>query len=281
MRALLPAMMLLLSLPQAALAEAVGQVVAVIGLVERIAIDGARVPLKADGAIHLGDRLLSGADGRAKLMLRDDSILKLSPSSELHINEQLIGPSGESSTGLGLVKGRVRALLGRKLGAASRFEITTPVAVAGVRGTDFEVWSNGRTVVRCYEGRVAVRNIDEAVAQEVLLEAGMFTSVSEGLAPSAPRGFTPGAATPGVESVDPESEGEDAQFEQLELELPGIEPLPPQPELGLSLPQRQYGFDWIIEEPLYGDISEQQQGTTNEPSDGGLSLPINIQVPLP
>ncbi len=282
MRRLLFALMLpLLGVPQLVAAEVVGQVVAVIGMVERVGTDGVRTALQSDGDVYLGDRLLSGADGRAKLMLRDDSILKLSPSSELHISEQLIGANGESSTGLGLVKGRVRALLGRKLGAASRFEIHTPVAVAGVRGTDFEVWSNGRTVVRCFEGRVAVRNLDESLAREVLLEPNMFTSVSEGVEPSAPRGFTRGTPPPGFEPLDPESGDEDLRFEEQELSLPGITPLPSQPELGLILPERQYTFDWIVEESLYSNVSEQQQSIINEPPSGVITLPVGIQVPLP
>ncbi|MEW6778206.1 MAG: FecR family protein, partial [Bdellovibrionota bacterium] len=83
------------------------------------------------------DVIETGANGRARILLSDSSVLTLSEQSKLRIDEQVYDPAkGERKSLLNLFRGKVRAVVSKYLNASkSRFEIHTPTAVAGVRGT--------------------------------------------------------------------------------------------------------------------------------------------------
>lgn len=175
--------------------DIVAKVVSAIGTVDVIRYDsGIQQPLVFKSAIYLGDSIVTGVGSQAKLLLSDSSILKIGPSSELQINEMVIGVNDASKTTIDLIKGRLRSVIGKKLSANSHYEIHTSVAIAGVRGTDFEVVVSvsGETLVRSFEGSVAVVNVDIEVPGEVLLEPNTFTAVTEGTTPEAPEEIAPG-----------------------------------------------------------------------------------------
>lgn len=145
--------------------DPVGNAVAVLGsvTVER-ALDGTQEPLLMNSELFLDDKIITGVDGLVKLLLRDESILKVSPNSELIISSMIVGPGEDGKSTVDLLKGRLRSVIGNSLGANTEFEVTTSVAVAGVRGTDFEVvhvlvdgeWVTG---VRVYDGAVEFEGI--------------------------------------------------------------------------------------------------------------------------
>ncbi|MFT4675416.1 MAG: hypothetical protein ACI9K8_001156 [Reinekea sp.] len=174
-------------------ADSVGNAVAVIGSVSVVrSLDGVEESLFNNGAVFLNDRVLTGADGLVKLLLRDESILKISPNSEVSISAMIAGPGADGSSTVDLLKGKLRSVIGNKLGANTEFNINTPVAIAGVRGTDFEVvhlLRNGQWVtgVRCYDGAVelAVPGVSDSIG--LLILPSQYSLASLGEPPSEPQ----------------------------------------------------------------------------------------------
>ncbi|MBU2862284.1 FecR family protein [Reinekea forsetii] len=172
--------------------EPVGNAVVVIGsvTVKRDAT-GQSEALVAQGELFLNDVIVTGPDGLAKLLLRDDTTLKISPNSEVVISEMIAGPDAEGRSKVDLLKGRLRSVIGNKLGENTKFDIETPVAVAGVRGTDFEVVHiqvNGEWVtgVRCFDGSVEITSTGAGLASSagVIILPAQYTSVKANALPT-------------------------------------------------------------------------------------------------
>ncbi len=148
-------------------------------------------------AVLLGDRLRTQPASRLKLLLKDESVLTLGPSSELSVDEQVVADSGGTSA-LSVVTGAVRAVVPPRYGTpGSRFDVSTPTAVAGVRGTTFVVAYDRaaeRTRVLCLSGVVSVRGAVGA-RREVTLRAGELTEIGRDGIPTKPR-------TPTSDEVD-------------------------------------------------------------------------------
>jgi len=283
-----------------AAAEPVGRVVAVSGEADVIrSSDNSRHALVFKDPIFLNDRIITAAASQVKLLLNDDSILKVSPTSELRVSEQVVGPGEESRTTVNLLKGKLRSIIGKQLGGNSRFEVHTDVAVAGVRGTDFEVLAAGETLVRCFTGKVQVGNIDPKILQFVMLTANMFTRVLKGLPPTPPAFIAPGerlrSKLSQAESDEGEDEGGDEgdtgdseglmddEIEQLDGGEGDVvledDTLPTPPDTTLT--DKTLLLEGVLENEIYGDPTKGQIEIVVEPASTGISVPINITIPAP
>lgn len=89
--------------------------------------------------LNVGDVLQTGQDSSLGMILRDDSILSMGPSSQLVINEFLYIPAeGKLGLLIKIMRGTIAYLtgvIGKLSPGTARFE--TPVATIGVRGTHF------------------------------------------------------------------------------------------------------------------------------------------------
>jgi len=284
-------------------ADMVGKVVAVSGRAEVIrSSDRSRHPLAFKDAVFLNDRIVTAAASQVKLLLNDDSILKVSPTSELLVSEQVVGPGDESRTTVNLLKGKLRSIIGKKLGGNSRFEVHTDVAVAGVRGTDSEVLAAGETLVRCFTGLVQVGNIDPNILKSVLLKANTFTRVLKGQVPTPPAFIPPGERLRSKlsketrDSSGDEGEGDDGAGEggesealiedelgQLEGEqnggLPDGTGLPSPPDS--TMLDKTLLYENILENDIYGDPSKGQIEIVVEPAVTGIAVPLDVTIPAP
>jgi hypothetical protein len=142
-----------------------------------------------DGApIYLGDSLRTGAGGRLKLIFTDKSILILAENSHLAVTEHVYDPDQRKRRSLyKLYEGKVRAIVGELFGAQSRFEIQTPVALAGVKGTDLETHHEKPcSTVYSHVGDVYAKNLVPALGGEVTFNAGFLTVICEGKGPTEP-----------------------------------------------------------------------------------------------
>ena len=113
----------------------------------------------ADRNARAGSVLRTGKDGHATLRWPDGTTLRVSPETTLTIDKCTFDKRGDVSLSrFTLSAGRVWVHVVKMLSAESKFEISTPTATAGVRGTSFavEVGSDGATDVRVYEGEVQV-----------------------------------------------------------------------------------------------------------------------------
>ncbi|HTN32832.1 MAG TPA: FecR family protein [Marinobacter sp.] len=101
--------------------------------------DGRRRPLTPDTLIRVGDAILSGS-GTATISLADGSEVRVSSGSHLEFNRLTqYGKSGMADTRLRLLKGEVHTRVKPIIDGGARFEISTPSAVAAVRGTVFSI----------------------------------------------------------------------------------------------------------------------------------------------
>jgi len=142
--------------------------------------------------VYLGETLRTGNPGRVRIVFQDDSVLNVGDSSEVVIDEQVFDPgAGTHRSSFSLLRGKLRALVSEYYSSpGAAYEIETPTAVAGVRGTEFVLSFDERlqrTEVVGVTGQVAVRNLQGRQADEVLITAREVTTVERGQRPSAPR----------------------------------------------------------------------------------------------
>jgi hypothetical protein len=146
-----------------------------------------------DGAaVRLGDSFRTGPGGRVKMIFDDKSILILAEKSVLDITRHVYDPSTKQRESLyKLYEGKVRALVGELFGANSKFEIQSPTAVAGVKGTDFEEsYAKPCTTIYSNAGSVYGHNVDPKVVGEVIVQGGMYTVICERKPPTNPQDAT-------------------------------------------------------------------------------------------
>ncbi len=107
--------------------------------------------------VFRNELLETSARSRLELKLDDDTKLALGPSARLHLDDYVVGTSdGVTKITLKLLKGAFRFITGQN--KSEVYEIVTPSATIGVRGTVFDVFigRNGDTVVLLHEGEVEI-----------------------------------------------------------------------------------------------------------------------------
>jgi len=123
--------------------------------------DGPFRRLNEENDIYEGDWLKTDRDARLEARLVDRSVLRLGPESRLRMEKAKFSKGDEApkSVSMKLFAGRMWAKVTKLFGDSS-FDVTTPNAVAGVRGTAFGVdqGKDKSTTVRVYSGKVMVSN---------------------------------------------------------------------------------------------------------------------------
>ena len=99
--------------------------------------DGRRMVALPGSGLVLGDVLSTGATGALGVILRDDTVLSLGPSTETRIEQFAFEPAEQK---LGMVLRVSRGLISYISGKISKLSpgsvrIETPVATLGIRGT--------------------------------------------------------------------------------------------------------------------------------------------------
>jgi ferric-dicitrate binding protein FerR (iron transport regulator) len=135
------------------------------------------------------DEVKTERGGRVRIELFDGSVLNVGSESQLRI---LKHDARHQQTTLELLYGRLLASAVRITKPNGKFDVRTPVAVAGVVGTQFGLRVDpDSTDVVCREGFVRVRSVDENFVGEVVIQAGEFTHVERGKPPSPPAPASP------------------------------------------------------------------------------------------
>lgn len=96
--------------------------------------------------LTVAQRLQTGADGAASMVLRDGTVLTVGPNSAIEINEFAFDATTQQGHFLlDLFQGSVRVITGilAKVNP-DVFKVRTPTSVVGVRGTDFIVETEAR-----------------------------------------------------------------------------------------------------------------------------------------
>ncbi|MGE3973830.1 MAG: FecR domain-containing protein [Bdellovibrionales bacterium] len=132
-------------------------------------------PLKLGQGVFNEDIIRTGEDGKIKIMFLDKTTVSLIPKSKTQI--QYEGKPGESKTLLDLMYGTIRSTVTSNQEHSEHFQIRTPSAVAGVRGTDFITTyyeTSKITKVQTLEGSVELKSL--AGKNKVLVSGGYYAS---------------------------------------------------------------------------------------------------------
>ncbi len=173
-------------------------VTAVTGNVRYKSGDGPFQRLNVGEQLNGGENVLSGPRSSATYRFADGTVLTQQATSKLSFGRlAAYGKTGMVSTELSLDSGRLEARAGKQLAPAGGFKVRTPVAVAGLRGTDFRlnVSEDGKFLRNeVMEGAVAVA----AQGREVSVAGGYGTVAEAGKPPEAPRKLL---TAPGAEGL--------------------------------------------------------------------------------
>ena len=114
--------------------------------------------LVVDGPVYMGDVIRTGPKGLAQIRLRDDTKLVVGPSSYMRVDKFVFSGNKASAINLNAVRGAFRFITGVSVKKA--YEIKTPSATIGVRGTrfDFSIDRRGRMAIALYEGAAQLCN---------------------------------------------------------------------------------------------------------------------------
>jgi len=116
-----------------------------------------RLSAELKSPVDWGDSIQTQADGRARVALDDGSLLNVGADSTFQVTQH---NSGEQQTEVDLTYGRIRSKVVKLTRPNAKFEVHTPVGVAGVVGTDFYVfYENNMMQLVVMEGRVHFCNL--------------------------------------------------------------------------------------------------------------------------
>jgi FecR-like protein len=175
----------------AAAAEPIASIKVVTGVVELLR-SGKLPAMKASvgDSLSAGDLVRTKSGGYAEVQYRDGSLLKIAQRSRVDIGEQ---GKGNEPTNAKLVRGKVQAIVEPATGQAAkgkRFEIRTPNAVAGVRGTDW-ITTFHRNVTGVFVNRGTVYTYNRLLPDRIVnVTQSTLTTITAGAPPTKPRPAT-------------------------------------------------------------------------------------------
>lgn len=156
-------------------------------------------PLHVGDSLEEGGRIETGEDGAVEVSFADGSSFSLKPNSVFSLVRSREKGDELVLHDLFLRAGRVVSRIRKATGREQRYNIRTPAAVAGARGTEFRVSVDAEETTRSevLAGTVAV----EAMRREVRLREGEGTGVRKGEIPQPPRLLLPPPAPRALEPV--------------------------------------------------------------------------------
>lgn len=134
---------------------------------------GQDITPKAGMLVGGKDQILT-REGRLDLQTRAGALIRLKPGSEMSVSHIVGGKDTEVDLKSGSLTARME-----KAGAREAFNIATPTAIAGVRGTSFQVQAAKNGVgVRVLDGRVEVKSGTGAGQKSVIADEATRVSQS-------------------------------------------------------------------------------------------------------
>jgi hypothetical protein len=167
-----------------------GSVLAVVGEASLTPAHSASAPAQVGAAIAPGTEIRTGSGGYVTIQLADGSVLKVQSSTTAQLEKSdHYESAGFFASTLRLLQGRLEALVAHMTGGEPRFEVKTPQALLGVRGTDFRIAvDEARQVTRSevLDGAVSVGAATSKRHPTQQLAAGFGTQVNANQGAIAP-----------------------------------------------------------------------------------------------
>jgi TolA-binding protein len=140
-------------------------------------------PLTSGTRLSVGAGIKTGANGWARLELSDGSVLSLGNHTELELSSIKTGRKKREGL-FTLNGGKLRASVAKLAGQQTDFRFRSPTAVAGVKGTEFLMLSQGEAnVLFGIDGLVSVAGTGKNREQQPLA-AGSMVQTTRGAAPA-------------------------------------------------------------------------------------------------
>jgi hypothetical protein len=134
--------------------EAKGLVVASKGTVIATANGGSR-ELKQGDEVFISDEIMTGPKSFAVLQFLDGAKVTVKPNSEIVIDDYVYNGNADDKAQLNLVSGGLRVITGAMAkNNPENYKVKTPVALMGVRGTEFAIQLCGDDI--CDDGGIEV-----------------------------------------------------------------------------------------------------------------------------
>ena len=161
------------------------KVATVSGPVSRRNGEGADEPLRKDDLLLPGQTVVTGADGYTHLILPDNTYTRIEPDSRFTINYLIRLADGSIKADFSLNKGDIIHWMQQKLRPNDTFRTRTPIAVTGIRGTEYRLKTTGANAntVETLHGLVEVASAGKTIA----LPAETGSRIRQGQPPQAPR----------------------------------------------------------------------------------------------
>jgi len=170
-----------ISIPADLLPEEASQarVLAIAGNVKEINAKGIESSLAVGSIVYEGSQISTDKNSFVTFGLPDDSRISVPSNSQVNLAKLRMTQYVKSPrTQIKLVQGKVESKVTPLSQNKGRFEVSSPLAIAGVRGTHFRVGVNENGVANeVLEGGVAVGNKDKP--QALVLPAGQGNIVSK------------------------------------------------------------------------------------------------------
>lgn len=161
----------------------VGGIKVLSGSVTVVHADGKKIKVDGEMRVRESDTIQSAAESTALVQFDGGNKLHVHPDTVVQVKEYT---DPQDSAGrkalLQLIKGKIRSQVEQKYnGKTSYYRVTTPAAVAGVRGTDFVMEHHEgaqiETRVETLTGKVTLASLDEKQIRELLRgEGAVFTA---------------------------------------------------------------------------------------------------------
>ena len=177
-------LVLQLIIPYSTFAAAVGEFTSVVGNVTQTRAKEVIRPV-AKSTIELKDLIVTARTSSATMVFSDDSTITLSENTKLEIKGFLF--KDKSRRGIfSLAIGKLTANVKKYIGSDNVFEVHSPTAVVGVRGTGFEfveATKDGMATVTCMDGSLTMSALSATgeVISTAVLEAGQVAVIIGGV----------------------------------------------------------------------------------------------------
>jgi hypothetical protein len=136
--------------------DSAGMVVASRGEVIAMSDGGSR-ELKQGGFVYVNDEILTSNRSFAVLQFTDGAKVTVRPDSTLIIEQYLYAGNATDEATLNLVSGGLRVITGAMAKTnPENYKVRTPVALMGVRGTEFSIYLCGDTVCDENDQEIAI-----------------------------------------------------------------------------------------------------------------------------
>lgn len=206
-------MMLFLMLSVIAMLADIGRVQLVVGDVT-IERSGKSIKVAQDTLIEVEDIIKTGKNAFTKIIFEDETNVIIGRNSIFIIQEY--SSDEDQKAGFKILKGVLETTTG-KIGkiAPEKFNVNTKTSKIGVRGTTFQVETDGVSdTIACTDGSIGVTELSTGAT--VIVQEGQVTEVTAGSAPSEPRAIETGDLTD-IESGS--ADAEDVNDQQSETDV--------------------------------------------------------------